>query len=526
MNASQRSIALIIVGSWVAVFQFGPGLLPLDQFGQELFLTIPGLLSPLAAALTCYLAAVVSEGGDRKAWRNFGIGSSLYFFGNACYLYYGLYEIDAPFPTLPEFSFLLMAVFITFGMFQYGAAKQLITRIQNYNFGLIFSGVAISGFFLLHANIMSSRLTMLGTGFAFTYPVLWFSVAGLGLVCLLLYAHIDKRFTFSLLLLAILLEATADFLYGRALMDGTYRLGGLTSGLWMLSTPLIIWAAVEQMHLGRFGSSLNMKVLTLGRRRLAEATVPAAAVAAALLSAIASALMTGEGGFPLFFCVPVVVFFAGLIGVREHWALSAERDLRDAARRSELELATSRESLSSVLESTTDIVLVVDRDWRIVFFNQKAAELLGSRGNLLIGAKLRDCIPDEVGSGLDERLGHAFTSGLALDFEYQLSTIGVWLEVHAFPSPDGLSIFFRDISEARRIREENKHLAHHDPLTGLANRLLFHDELRKAVASGLPTATLFLDLDNFKEVNATLGHPLLRQVAARLSSCVRLPDMV
>jgi hypothetical protein len=124
-----------------AVFQFGPGLLGLDQFGQQLGLIIPGLVSPLAAALTCYLAGGVSEGADRKAWRNFGTGSLLYFFGNACYVYFSLSEIDAPFPTLPELSFFLMAVFFTIGMFQYGAAKHLITRIQTYNFGLIFSAV-------------------------------------------------------------------------------------------------------------------------------------------------------------------------------------------------------------------------------------------------------------------------------------------------------------------------------------------------------------------------------------------------
>jgi hypothetical protein len=317
-----------MVVAWVAIFQFGPSLIGLDDAGRGLIRNIPALVSPLVAALTCYLAAAVSQGSDRKAWRNFGIGSSLYLFGNACYLYYGLYEIDAPFPTLPELSFFLMGVFFTVGMFQYGAGKHLVTRIQTYNFGIIFSAVALSGFFLLHANIMSSRLTMLGTGFAFTYPVLWFSVVGFGLVCLLLYAHTGKRFTFALLLLAIFLEATADFLYGRALMDGTFRVGGLISGLWMLSTPLMVWAAAEQMHLGRLGTSMNMTMLTLGRRRLAEATVPAAAAAAALLSAIIAILVSGDEGYPLFFALPVVVLFSGLIGVREHWALSAERDLK------------------------------------------------------------------------------------------------------------------------------------------------------------------------------------------------------
>ena len=67
----------------------------------------------------------------------------------------------------------------------------------------------------------------------------------------------------------------------------------------------------------------------------------------------------------------------------------------------------------------------------------------------------------------------------AVDFEQYLPESDVWLDVHAFPTPTGLSIFFRDISEARRVREEITYLARHDPLTGLANRVLFHEELRQ-----------------------------------------------
>lgn len=530
MKSIHRLIVFAAVCAWVGVFQFGPGILGVDEAGMMIWITIPGLVSPFVAALACYCAAAISWETDRKAWRSFGFGCTFYFLGNLCYLYYGLYEIDAPFPTLPELSYFILALFFTIGMFQYGAARHLISRIQIYNFGLILCAACLSSAYLLHASIEASRLGMLGTIFAFVYPVLWFSVAGFGLVCLLLYSHRSKRVAFTLLLLAAFAEATADFLYAKGLMEETYRIGGLVSGLWLLSIVLVIWAAVEQMYIRRLGESVRVHVLTIGRRRLAEASVPAITVAIVLGSACLAAIYSGYGKFFLFFCGPAAVLFAILIGLREHWALSLERDLRDASRHSQSELAANQERLSAVLESTTDSVLVLDRQWRVVFCNGPAAAMIGEPNDVLLGVSVFALFPDEVSVRLDEHFKQVLASGCAVDFEQYLADKSTWLEVHAFPSPDGLSVFFRDISGAYRAREEITHLAHHDPLTGLANRLLFHTELEKGIASGEQTATLFLDLDHFKEVNDTLGHPagdaLLRQLADRLRACVRDFDTV
>ena len=98
----------------------------------------------------------------------------------------------------------------------------------------------------------------------------------------------------------------------------------------------------------------------------------------------------------------------------------------------------------------------------------------------------------------------------------------------------GSVLVFRDASVARALAAQIAHLAEHDPLTGLPNRLLLNDRIGQAIAfadrNKQSIALLFLDLDGFKHINDSLGHPigdrLLQSVAKRLQECVRAPDTV
>jgi diguanylate cyclase (GGDEF)-like protein len=93
---------------------------------------------------------------------------------------------------------------------------------------------------------------------------------------------------------------------------------------------------------------------------------------------------------------------------------------------------------------------------------------------------------------------------------------------------------YRDVTEAYEAEARIAHMAHHDALTGLPNRVLFHDHLEHALLGvrryNDTLAVLYLDLDHFKNVNDGLGHPagdkLLQAVAERLRACLRISDMV
>lgn len=118
---------------------------------------------------------------------------------------------------------------------------------------------------------------------------------------------------------------------------------------------------------------------------------------------------------------------------------SIERELRSAVAR-----------LARVLESTTDSVFVIDRDWRISYINQRGRDAV-AQGRDISGQVLWDVFPEAVGSEFDLAYRRALETGEPEHFEAFYPPLGRWFEVHAYPEAnEGLVIFFRDVTEHRR----------------------------------------------------------------------------
>jgi diguanylate cyclase (GGDEF)-like protein/PAS domain S-box-containing protein len=211
------------------------------------------------------------------------------------------------------------------------------------------------------------------------------------------------------------------------------------------------------------------------------------------------------------------------------WSLIAA--LLDASRARGLEAETRR--LRRLLDATFEGILF-HRDGIVTEVSAQLCALLGTGREALIGREVRAVLGD---AALPVAVpGHAATS-LETDIVDAAGRRHP-VELLARPPTDAEGgeqvLAVRDLSERRRAEQRIAHLAHHDPLTGLANRGLFGDMVREALEhadrAGGRLALLFIDLDGFKSANDLLGHAsgdqLLTAVAVRLRGTSRQMDAV
>ena len=212
----------------------------------------------------------------------------------------------------------------------------------------------------------------------------------------------------------------------------------------------------------------------------------------------------------------------------------------------------SQRALSDALENISQGLIMVDRHGRVPVLNRRVAQLLGLPAALLAARPDFEAIKRfQVESGefgapgtrpeqvLDIPSGTPPPSSRTPEnppsvYE-RVRPDGTVLEICTQLLEGGGAVrTYADVTERRRAEERIRFLAHHDALTGLANRFALHERLEQALAlsrrgeAGL--AVLALDLDRFKAVNDTMGHGagdlLLTPVAERLRGCARSPDTV
>jgi diguanylate cyclase (GGDEF)-like protein/PAS domain S-box-containing protein len=167
--------------------------------------------------------------------------------------------------------------------------------------------------------------------------------------------------------------------------------------------------------------------------------------------------------------------------------------------------------------------------------NAKFEELSGLHA--VTGKRVSELLPGirETNPELFERYGRVAATGEPERFESFLPGLGAWLliSVYSFEREHFVAVF-DNITERKNYQAQLEHQATHDPLTGLANRTLLMDRVEQALVYARrrerQVAVVMLDLDRFKMVNDSMGHDtgdaLLRQIAARISSCVRSGDTV
>ncbi len=209
----------------------------------------------------------------------------------------------------------------------------------------------------------------------------------------------------------------------------------------------------------------------------------------------------------------------------------------DITDRRQAEEALKRYELLS--KHAADIILFFRRDGEIIEANDAAVKMYGYSREELLKINIHNLRAPQSRALLSEHIKQAENRGILFETFHQRkdgTIFPVEVSLHSTVLGDERVLFaiVRDITERKRAEETINHLAYHDPLTDLPNRLLFYDRLTLALAharrSGRMLAVMFLDLDHFKIVNDMMGHAvgdqLLKDVGRQLKGCVRSDDTV
>jgi diguanylate cyclase (GGDEF)-like protein/PAS domain S-box-containing protein len=207
-------------------------------------------------------------------------------------------------------------------------------------------------------------------------------------------------------------------------------------------------------------------------------------------------------------------------------------------------LSESKQLYQSILHASPDAVVVSDLQGIIRHVSPVAVTMMGgATENQLLGrniAEFRDPAEAQRAIANITAMFEGVYNGaegyrlIRLDGSLLDTEINAEIVRDGQGQPSGLIFVIRDISERKKTEEHIRHMAQHDPLTGLPNRALFSDRLQSAITNAVRDKTglalTFIDLDKFKPVNDTYGHGvgdlLLQDVAQRMLQCLRDSDTV
>lgn len=216
------------------------------------------------------------------------------------------------------------------------------------------------------------------------------------------------------------------------------------------------------------------------------------------------------------------------------------RDITDR-HAAEARLARSEARFRALVQNSSDVVAVIDELAFFTYVSPAIGPMLGFASDELVGTNVMHLLPsDEVTRAMKlvDSISPRPFDQLSLEMRLR-DRDGVWRNVditisdmRSDPAVQGIVLNVRDVTVRRALEQDLEHKTLHDELTGLGNRAMFNSRLTRALGRTEPrldqVAVLFVDIDDFKEVNDSLGHDagdqLLISVAERLRACLRVSD--
>ena len=494
--------------------------------------------APAVAGFACVVRARHSSGRDRRAWYLLGASAFSWSAGMVIWSYYELVAGRAvPFPSLADAGYLLAIPFAAAGVMSFFNGDWT-SRARLVLDGVIVGGSTLFLAWAIHLDTLyrsSQGLPLADQAISLSYPI--GDVMIMTLVVLVASYQSKARLRFLLIGGALLWIALADSAYAYLTAKGDYATGDLTDVGWFVGYLVLALAALKP---GSDAASSDA----------GPAHHPLVALPYVLLLACCGLVLVRAldgralDGFLLWNGVfnVVVLITRQILAIRENRTLT--RDLEDKVATRTAELQSSEARLTTMIQNVSDVISVVSPvGGQFRYVSASARDVLGYDPSDLWGRSIFGLAHPGDASVLEPLLTDAgVVGGRAARVEMRMRCRdGSWRHTEVSgadlaedPTLGGIVLTIRDVTERKGLEEQLRHQAFHDSLTELPNRALFSDRLEHAIVRagrhGNELAVLFVDLDEFKSVNDSLGHQagdeLLAAMGRRFTDAVRDADTV
>ena len=509
--------------------------LPHKALGHHAFYDTIGLSS-----------VVVSVYGIRRnrpanalAWYLFALGQFAFVSGDLIRAYYEvIVGGSAPFPGFSDIAYVAAYPILA-------ASLVLLVRSREWESDranlidvmiIVTSAGLLSWVYLIEPQTHNpGHLGWLGLVISIAYPL--FDLLLVGVAARLMLSPGAKHTAYYLLCGSLLALLGADSLYTVGLINNTYHTGSPIDAGYLASYLLWGAAALHPTVRKVTQRSPRQGIRMISRRRLLFLT--AVTLLAPMVRILATLRNTDLP--PLTTVVPTVILFllvmARMSGLVQSLSAALRRHEEAERRRRQ-----SEARFGSLVEHASDIVVVMNGAGEVIYQSPSVMRVLGYGSHELMGRPFTELIDsddrDAALAVIGETSTRPSTEPAYIRFRCRhqdgssRNVETTFTNLLGDPTVGGVVLNARDVTEQVELEQQLSHQAFHDPLTDLANRVLFYDRVEHALqrrsAAERPVAVLFLDIDNFKRINDSLGHAagdeLLVHLADRLRGCTRAGD--